>query len=381
MTLPLDAGRLDDVAAITAGDPGEMLRAIATSAAQVRSGATAAAEAGVASLAATGRPRAVVIVGMGTAALAGDVLAALARSTCPVPVVVSRGFTVPGWVGAADVVVALSSSGSTEETLVATEEATRRGAHIVGIGPAGSPLADRIERARGLLVPVSEVHSARATFWALATPLLAVGGALGLVDLPGEVFEATAERLYGLALRCQPSTELFLNPAKELALSVAGTVPTVWGTSGLTTVASDRFTSQWAQNGKAPALAGSLPDAAQGVISTWDGPWIGGAEDLFADPLEGSAPTRLHPILLRDSSEHPRIAAQAEAVRSLAQARGAKLTELRADGEYPYERLASLIGLIDYASGYLAVLTGVDPSPTPANEAVRLAAGAAAVAR
>lgn len=358
------AADLDDVAAIEAGDPGEMLRAVATSAAQVRSGATAAIEAGVDALAEEGRPRAVVVTGMGGSAMAGDVLAALAAPRSPVPVVVARGFGLPGWVGAADLVVALSCSGSTEETLSAGEEALRRGASVVGIGAAGSPLAHLTDRARGLFVPVTAVHSPRATLWSMATPLVAIGAALGLVDPPADAFEATAERLQGLALRCQPGSESFLNPAKELALSLAGRVPMAWGASAIAGVAAYRLACQWEENAKAPALSGVLPEAAHNQIVTFDGPWVGTARDLFADRVEGEdGSARLHLLLLRDGEEHARVAAQADAARELAIDRGLALTELVADGASPYERLASLVGLIDYASAYLAVLTGVDPTP------------------
>lgn len=369
----MDAARLEEVSTITAGDPGEMLRAVATSAAQVRAGVTAASDAGVERLAADGRPRAVVLTAMGTGAMAGDLLAALAGPTCPMPVLVSRG-GLPGWVGAADTVVALCYSGTTVETLAATEEAARRGASVVGIGAAGSPFAERVERARGVFVPVGAGHSSRARFWALATPLIAVGGALRLVDLPAEMFEATAVRLYELALRCQPSSEPFLNPAKDLALTLAGAVPLACGTSPVTGVAASRLAAQWAQTAKAPAIATLLPEAAHTAFGAVDGPWVGGPDDLYADRLDDSAsPTTVHVVLLRDQDEHPRVSAQADAIRSLSSERGGKLTELRAEGASPYERLASLVGLLDYASVYLALLTDVDPSPTPTLEALKAA--------
>jgi glucose/mannose-6-phosphate isomerase len=50
---------------------------------------------------------------MGGSGIAGDVLAAVAGPTCPVPVVTHRGYGLPGWVGPVDLVVAVSCSGST----------------------------------------------------------------------------------------------------------------------------------------------------------------------------------------------------------------------------------------------------------------------------
>src|SRR4051812_7576588 len=108
MSTALDEGVLDDVDALEAGDPQQMLRAVASSAPQVRRALTAAREAGLAPLADEGRPRALVVTGMGGSAMAGEVLLAVAGSSCPVPVLVHRGYGLPGWVGAADLVVAVS---------------------------------------------------------------------------------------------------------------------------------------------------------------------------------------------------------------------------------------------------------------------------------
>src|SRR3954470_13013731 len=99
-----DGGVLDDVAALEAGDPAGMLRDIASSGAQVRQARSDAGEAGISGPADGGRPRGLVVTGMGGSGIAGDVLAAVAGITCAVPITVHRGFGLPGWVGAADLV-------------------------------------------------------------------------------------------------------------------------------------------------------------------------------------------------------------------------------------------------------------------------------------
>src|SRR6185436_10744084 len=107
-------------------DPGGMLRATASAGAQVRESAALAAEANLAALAEEGRPRAVVVAGAGTAVRTGDVLVTVAGPRCPVPVLAHRSPGIPGWVGAADVVIAVSASGRSPEALAAAEAAARR---------------------------------------------------------------------------------------------------------------------------------------------------------------------------------------------------------------------------------------------------------------
>jgi glucose/mannose-6-phosphate isomerase len=50
----------------------------------------------------------------------------------------------------------------------------------------------------------------------------------------------------------------------------------------------------------------------------------------------------------------------------VADARGVGVSEVVAAGTSALERLASMVGLIDYASVYLALMHGVDPTPITA---------------
>lgn len=130
---------LDDVTTLEGGDPGGMLLAVASAAAQIREAAVLASEAGVAVLGEEGRPRAVVVCGMGGSGIAGDVLAAVAGIGSPVPVFTHRGYGLPAWVGPMDLVMAVSCSGTTEETLSSLEEAVRRGCRLLVVARSGSP--------------------------------------------------------------------------------------------------------------------------------------------------------------------------------------------------------------------------------------------------
>ncbi|HVA61320.1 MAG TPA: SIS domain-containing protein [Mycobacteriales bacterium] len=361
----VDERRLDDPTALQAADPGRMLLAVASSAAQIREAQSRVADSELGRLAADPRPRAVVVVGMGGSAIAGDVLSAVVGLGSPLPIIVHRGFGLPAWVGPVDVVAAVSCSGRTEETLSAAEEALRRGAQLVGVGAPDSPLAALVAAARGPYVGIDVAgRMPRASLWALSVPLLLIATHLGLVALPAAAFEAAAERLELIAQRCRPDSDSFLNPGKALALDLAGSLPIVWGTSPLGGVAAQRLAAQLAENAKYPALAGVLPEAGHNQVVTFDGPYAAGdSADFFRDRAEDDERLRLRLVLLRDLEEHPRVAGRADAVRDLAQARGIPVSAIAAEGAGPLERLASLIAVVDFASVYLALLLGIDPSP------------------
>ncbi|MGB9378641.1 MAG: bifunctional phosphoglucose/phosphomannose isomerase [Mycobacteriales bacterium] len=375
--------RLDDVEALQRLDPSDMLRVVAGSGAHVREAAVAAADAGLERLAGEGRPRSVVVAGMGGSAISGDVLAAIAGWSCPVPVIVSREYGLPLWVGAADAVIGVSYSGTTQETLSAVEQAVSRGCSVLGVGAADSPLEALVGQAHGPFVHVAEGRMPRAALWSLSIPLLLAGRAMGILSLDDDEIAATADRLDELAERCRPTSEAFVNPAKRLAADLSGTLPMVWGNSPLAGVAAQRFSCQLAENAKYPAVFGQLPEANHNQVVAFDGafgeragqtmgiPAAGDADsasdDFFRDRADDNdAAVRLHLLLLTDTEEHPQVTQRRAASRDLAGDRRIGVTELLAEGDSPLERLASLIAVPDFASVYLGLLYGLDPTPIPA---------------
>jgi len=368
-------GVLDDLTRLEAGDPDGMLRAVASSAAQVREAATLAAEAGVDRLADEGRPRAVVVCGMGGSGISGDVLAAVAGAASPVPIVTHRGYGLPAWVGPVDLVIVVSCSGSTEETLSALEEAVRRGCRLLVVGRAGSPVDDLGQRGRAVFVPVTQGRQPRASVWSLSTPLVVAGHALGLLSAPPEVVEQAAVVLEQVADRCRPDADSMVNPAKRLALDLQGAVPVLWGSSPLTGTAAYRFACQLNENAQVPATWGVLPEANHNQVVAFDGPFAGGVPsggDLFRDRGDDEdVASRVALVLLRDTEEHPQVARRAEVSVELARERHVPVVQLLAEGDSSFARLASLVATTDYASTYLALLLGTDPTPVQAITALK----------
>ena len=373
-----DESLLDDEKSMLANDPGGMLRATASAGAQVRESAALAAEADLSVLADEGRPRAVVVAGIGTAGLAGSILATVAGHRCPVPIIGHRSAGVPGWVGAADVVIAVSASGRSPEALAAADAAARRGARLVAIGNPDTELQAMAERARSPFIPVPRRAPARASLWGLTVPVLLAARQLGLVKVTEADFAETAARLDADAERCRMQMESFVNPGKSLALDLAHSVPIVWGSSPLATVAARRFGDTLSANARYPAVVGALGEAGRGRVGLLDGPFGGLAEssrDIFADPNdEEDAGTRLRLVLFRDGGLNPEEDAdepvaveerRADAVQTLAERRGVRCDVVTAEGGSALERLASLVAVPDFASIYLALAHGLDPMAVP----------------
>jgi len=388
----LAADRLDTPDVVEAADPADMLRQVASAAAQVRTALRSCAETDLSAFTPDARPRAVVVAGLGGSGLAGEILGAITGPGCPVQVVTGQAERLPGWVGAADAVIAVSCSGTTPQTLAIAAEAARRGCRLAGIGAAGSPLHRIAEQARAPFVPVVPAGLPRSMLWATAIPLLVIAGRVGMTRIEPDVYELAASRLEEISHQCRPASESFVNPGKSLALDLVGELPMIWGTTPLSGVAARRFASQLLQNAKYPAIAGVLPEAAHSQVAAFDGPfaprssrlvadgpgepgsplaapddlsgWDLGFEGEEAEPSPGFTPLRL--ILIADPGEDQRVSAQRAAVAELAGQRGVGISELAMDGEHPLVRLAGVVQLTDYASVYLAIASGIDPGQTVA---------------
>jgi glucose/mannose-6-phosphate isomerase len=391
--LVLAADRLDTPDVIEAADPGDTLRQVASSAAQVRTALRSCLETDLSAFTPDARPRAIVVAGLGGSGLAGQMLGAVTGLSSPVQVVTAPAERLPGWVGAADTVIAVSCSGKTAETLAIATEAARRGCRLAAVGATDSPLHRIAEQARAPFIPVvpSGPPSSilpRSMLWGLAIPLLVIAERLGVARIGPDVYERTASRLEEVSHQCRPASESFVNPGKSLALDLVGTLPVVWGTSVLSGVAARRFAGQLSENAKYPAIAGALPEAALDQIAAFDGPFAPGArpparaaeseppaadlpdlpswdmdyDDAHQDPVPGFTPLRL--VLIADSGPDQRVAAQQAAITELAAQRGIGLSELAMDDEHPLVRLAGVIQLADYASVYLGIASGIDPGQT-----------------
>jgi len=402
----LDEARIDSEEAIAALDSRQTLRGLATAGAQVREAVALSEEGGIEKVAGGERPRSVLVASLGGSAVVCDVLELLAEPGSPVPVSIRRNLPLPGWVGPLDLVIAVSQSGRASGPLALAAEAGRRGAALLTVGAADSPLAEVCARARGVHIALGRGRATtRTSLWSLLTPVLLGAGHLGVIDVGERVLMDVADRLDEQAEACRPAAESFVNPAKVLATDLSEGVPVVLGDGALNGVAARRAVAMLARTARFPAMAGELPDAAAQIVSCFDGPFTaaygelrgsggfgagagtggsgsgGGSSsggsaargaDIFADPyLDGPAPPKLALLMLRDAVPDPmtREAAEAialtDAVVGGAREAGVRVSEVTADPGHQLVRLSGQIALTDFASTYLALGLGLDPAVSP----------------
>jgi len=290
----------------------------------------------------------VVVSGMGGSAAGGDLLAAISRDRLPVPVLVCREYTLPAFVGPGSLVVSVSYSGTTEETLSSFQHALGRSAVVAAV-TAGGTLGE-LARARGLpLVTLPAGLMPRAALGYLFFPLLAITDSVGLSPASTAERDEAVELLTQMAGDLGPEQSTGGNEAKDLAIELSrGRIPVVYG-GELTAAAAYRWNSELEENAKLPALHGVLPEMDHNEIVGW------GAEEA----------RKLHVIFLRDREERPAMARRFTTTRRLIRPSAGGVADVWSRGEGRLGRLLSLIYLGDWVSYYLALLRGVDPWPVP----------------
>jgi glucose/mannose-6-phosphate isomerase len=131
----------------------------------------------------------------------------------------------------------------------------------------------------------------------------------------------------------------------------------IWGAEGIGAVAAARWKTQCNENGKVPAWWASMSELDHNEVVGWTEPF-GRAHSVVA---------------LRHEAEDPEIAARFPLSLRIATDAGADTHEVWATGRSALARLISLVALGDFASAYLAIRKGVDPTPVVVIERLKAA--------
>ncbi len=293
----------------------------------------------------------VVVLGMGGSAIGGSLLQALAVSTgAALPYSVVRGYTLPAYVDGRTLVLASSNSGNTEETVAALGAAIDAGARGVAIATGGrvGELAERHHLPWLRFAWDGEPRSALG--WSTAS-LIAICGRLGLLDDQSDAIAAALDELRSLRPTLGRDVLESANPAKALARRLAGKLPVFIGAEALAPVAY-RWCTQVNENGKSWAVAEELPEMNHNAPLGFERP----AELV---PL-------LHVVILRHDGMHPRIRLRVDATVEQLTAAGVAVEVVDIPGPSVLAQMLHGVALGDFASYYLGLLHGVDPSPVAA---------------
>lgn len=291
-------------------------------------------------------PMNIVFVGVGGSGIVGDILTDYCRDSIRAPATVCRSVKIPKFVGKNTLLVAISYSGETRETLGMFEEARHTGAKLAVVC-SGGKLLDAAQTHRIPYVKVTAGMLPRVALPELVAAVVHVLGEVGILEGSHRLLELASTSTRDLVDRVKATIPLAQNPAKQVATALMGHLPLLIGSEENLSVLR-RFKNELNENSKVPAVFYALPEA-------------------YHDDVEGLKAlgqlSQPQPVILRSPS-------QTETERRV----GGKLVDVFSQLEFPtplffsglgngrFEWLLSAITFGDFVSVYLSALRGVDPS-------------------
>ena len=286
----------------------------------------------------------VFLAGMGGSGIAGEVFAAWVADRSRIPIHPIHDYRLPSYAKPGDLLIAVSYSGDTEETLAAVAQGIKLGCRLVAV-TSGGALAQLAREVRAPLVEVPAGLPPRGAFGHLFGILPSIGSEWVYGDLRGELDRAMVH-LRDLRDHFRPQSPLKRNRAKLLAQKLKGVTPIVYGAPPFDAIAK-RWQTQLNENAKVLAFSSTLPEADHNEIIGW-----------ASDP----SARRFAAVILRDADETPEVHRRLDATASLFGKR-ADVEQVHDDDDQLLGRMLGTLFLGDYVSLYLAALRRVDPLP------------------
>ena len=290
----------------------------------------------------------VLICGMGGSAVAGDLIASTYYERTRVPLMVHRGYYLPGWADDHTLAMLMSYSGETEETLTAAMQALERESPAIAV-TSGGKLDTWYNGKHGVpVLPIPGGLQPRMALLHMLIPAVVFLSRLGIIPPQDQELDAARDAIAGAIDTYGPARPTDANPAKQLAMRLYDKVPVIYGAE-VTAGIAFRWKCQFNENAKQPSFWAALPEMNHNEIVGWE------QAGAFGDQAQV--------VMLRDPRQHRQVERRMALTREIISPRVTDVLTIEGEGDSPLARVIDLVLLGDYVSLYAACLRRVDPEP------------------
>ncbi|MBR9677062.1 bifunctional phosphoglucose/phosphomannose isomerase [Candidatus Woesearchaeota archaeon] len=272
----------------------------------------------------------IVITGMGGSGIIGDLLKAY-NYHLKIPLHVNKGYFLPGHIDRQTLVIAISYSGNTEETINSYRQARGQGAQVLIVASGGS-----MEKAEG-----SRIH--KITVPKGVQPRNAVGfmffSILKALEVNG-IVETGDEIVYTLEALKKPG---FRDKGLDLAKRFVQKTPIIYTSQRFKAVGL-RWKQQFNENAKQMAFHNTFSEMNHNELEAYE-----------------FLPQGYEVIIMQDEDDYHRIKKRMSVFKKVIKNK-ARVTELNIKGECFLSRIFTLMYLGDWTTYYLALLLKRDPT-------------------
>lgn len=284
----------------------------------------------------------IVFAGMGGSALAAYLVTSSLHDDITVPYTIVRDYTLPSWVSDRTLVVLLSFSGTTEETISCAAQARKAKAKIMAIATGGdiAALAKKHDYPLYQFVAGDYAQQPRYGLGFTAIGLMAMLSSAGLIDVDEAMVEKMVTAMHDVVDTCAPDVDVADNPAKQVAEELASRAVYV--------IAAEHLVAN------ANVLANQLNETSKSFSTFFALP------ELNHHLLEGlKYPASLQEdavfLMLKSRHYHERIQTRFDITADLMEAAGLTVIEYDAHGKNRLEEMAEILQWSGYVGWYTAI--------------------------
>lgn len=281
----------------------------------------------------------IVFAGMGGSGAIGDLFAAI-LSKANIHVSLVKGYLLPKTVDSNTLVVTISISGNTMETLTVLNAASKQNCKLIAFS-SGGQMEKSCMRKKIEFRKIELMHSPRASFIDYVYSVLGTLNPIIPIN-KHDVSESLLE-LQKTSKNINSSNLTKTNPSYDLARWISG-IPMIYYPWGLQ-AAAVRFKSSLQENAKSHAIIEDVIEASHNGIVSWE------------------KPSDVKPILLEGYSDYIKTKERWKIVKTFFEKNNIDYKEIKSVKGSILTKLVHLIYLLDYASVYYAILNKIDPSP------------------
>ena len=281
----------------------------------------------------------VIFVGMGGSGAIGDIFSSI-LSKSKIHVNVVKGYLLPTTVDSNTLVITVSVSGNTAETLAILDSAYKRKSKIIAFSSGGKMLEyctkNKIEHR---LVP--QYHSPRASFTSyLYTMLKVLHSTLEIKQQ--DILESIIE-LENINKKIGSSNLTKNNPSLNLAEWITD-IAMIYYPFGLQSVAI-RFKNSLQENAKIHTIAEDVVEASHNGIVAWE------------------KSSSVQPILIQGKDDYIKTKERYNIIKEYFNQNKIDYMEIISIEGSILSKLINMMYILDYCSIYKAILTETDPTP------------------
>jgi glucose/mannose-6-phosphate isomerase len=290
----------------------------------------------------------VAILGMGGSGFTGDIIQSLIVDSVGIPVTVIKGYGLPAFIGSGWLVISVSYSGNTEETISALMQALQRDCEILCIS-SGGRIEDIAKEYKKTHVKIPSGFQPRGASGYLIFTSYLVMNRIGIIEIADEDISETMDLLEKKSIEYDRNTRTDENFAKKLAFELFDYFPVVFGVEGFLSAIAYRWKCEINENSKCPCFWGEFPELNHNETVGWQN--LSEITSCFVL------------VVFNDREATERIKVRISTTIKLLKDNFGKVIEVPVQGKSKLARALSTMYLGDIASVYLAYLYGVDPTP------------------